>query len=278
MRAAQLARRPRRAVGLVFDGFDRPNGPIGAADSGQAWQSSGASWVVAGGAAQPGSTAITYTYIPMPGPADVSVSATVAAVGGMSLICRQAGGNFYLLSLSLGTNLRLFRSDAGAATAIAGTVTPGGLGVGTKLGIRAIGNQIQGLVNDQVVTTATDSTYSASTYTVNGDDGRTFSVVGNSVDATYAIILTAQLGTLAVGQLLRLYNGGVLKEATVFTVTGLASAFGFTNVSLSPSAAVAPVTGDQLRGVAATYNTGVGMRTGGGVPTFLWDSFAAGAA
>lgn len=70
---------------------------------------------------------------------------------------------------------------------------------------------------------------------------------GNASDATYLVATDADASDIAVGATGRLYEGSLLLEPTVFTVSSLASAFGFTNIRFSPAAARPTLVGDELR-------------------------------
>ena len=75
----------------------------------------------------------------------------------------------------------------------------------------------------------------------------TCSAAGNSVDNTYLVTSDGAAAPFNTGDPVRIFNStGIIKEQTLFTVTTKESAFGFTNISVTPHFAASPVTGDQL--------------------------------
>ncbi len=86
-------------------------------------------------------------------------------------------------------------------------------------------------------------------FTCNATGTTTTAVGANATPATGA-------NTLRLGEEFKLFTtANVLKEETVFLVTGVAVA-GSTTITFSPAAATAPVSGDQLKptGVANQYS------------------------
>lgn len=161
MRAPQ--RRPAggstAGVLLAYDDFNRADGLLGTADSGQAWTYGGGSdWGIASGAARPNAiTSGIVAWVPIPTP-DVYVSAVLNSLGFCSLIARaQSFGNYYIVSVQSST-LRLFRAVSNAATQIG--IATVAMPVGTRVGIRCTGTTIEALVNDVPQITTTDSTWS----------------------------------------------------------------------------------------------------------------------
>lgn len=70
---------------------------------------------------------------------------------------------------------------------------------------------------------------------------------GNSADNTYLVTSDAAAAPINTEDRVRIFlSDGTLKEQTLFTVAGKASAFGFTNISVAPNFAAPPATGDQL--------------------------------
>lgn len=71
---------------------------------------------------------------------------------------------------------------------------------------------------------------------------------GNALNNSYIILTDAIAAQFVVGDYIQLYtSAGVLKEQKAFTITSMPSASGFTNVTFSPNAAVATVTGDIVK-------------------------------
>lgn len=70
---------------------------------------------------------------------------------------------------------------------------------------------------------------------------------GNST-ISHMVVPDSEAGGFAIGNKAQLFtSAGALKESTVFTVTDKQSAFGFTNIFVSPKFAAAPVAGDQIK-------------------------------
>ncbi len=100
-----------------------------------------------------------------------------------------------------------------------------------------------------------DATYNAAGSVVVSTGTTTESAVaqGNSLNAGYIIVSDFEASEFGVGDMVQLYNSSdVLKESTIFTVTKMDSAFGFTNVFFTPNAAASPVTGDKVKSKAVT--------------------------
>lgn len=78
--------------------------------------------------------------------------------------------------------------------------------------------------------------------------GATATGAGTSSTPDYLVAADADAADVSIGDEVRLYgSGGILKESTVFTVTGKLSAFGFTNLEFSPDAQAVTETGDVLQ-------------------------------
>lgn len=92
------------------------------------------------------------------------------------------------------------------------------------------------------------SSSSTGSITATSGSADNVTIVGTDADASDVVI----------GQSGRLFDaGGVVKEQTVFTVTGKSSAGGFTTVTFTPGAGANPVTGDVLRLGGAIFSASV---------------------
>lgn len=89
-----------------------------------------------------------------------------------------------------------------------------------------------------------------SVITLNGDMGAASGSAvnqGTPVTNDYVIVWDAEAPEFNVGDRCYLYTStNALKEPTIFTITGKTSAFGFTNITFTPSAATTPQVGDIL--------------------------------
>lgn len=85
-------------------------------------------------------------------------------------------------------------------------------------------------------------------FTVRADspDGRDATAADDSADLTYLVASDADAADLAIGDLVRIYAGAALKEPDTRTITAMASAFGFTNITIDPPATAPIATGDRL--------------------------------
>lgn len=71
---------------------------------------------------------------------------------------------------------------------------------------------------------------------------------GTPAASNYFIVSNDDASNFGVGDKIQLYNtSDVLKESTVFTVTKMESAFGFTNLFFTPNAAVTPTSTDKVK-------------------------------
>ncbi|GAA2673908.1 hypothetical protein GCM10010400_40060 [Streptomyces aculeolatus] len=113
--------------------------------------------------------------------------------------------------------------------------------------------------------------------------GETATAVGYSATADYLVCADADAADITVGDEVRLFTAaGDLREPTVFEVTALPSAFGFTNVEFTPDAAAVTAPGEELR-VLTTSGHGddfpMDLRVGGeivtctGITSYASDSF-----
>lgn len=79
-----------------------------------------------------------------------------------------------------------------------------------------------------------------------------------SADNVTIVGTDADAADVVIGQQGRLFDaGGVLKETTVFTVTGKSSSLGFTTVTFSPGAGANPAIGDVLRLGGAIFSASI---------------------
>lgn len=71
---------------------------------------------------------------------------------------------------------------------------------------------------------------------------------GTSLTPNYLIASNADATDFSVGDYVRLFNSsGALKQSTVFTITSMPSASGFTNITFTPNASANTVSGDLMK-------------------------------
>jgi hypothetical protein len=169
MRGA-VARRPRPRSSGITDSFNRADNSssLGTTDTGQAWSTFQGTWGIGTNRAQAVTHADNDTaYVTTPS-ADMTISAKIAAVTGVTapgLIARAtAVNNYYMAQAQFngGTNaFYLFKQVAGSYTQLGmSAVVPV---VGDTFAISAIGTSIRVIVNGSTLISVTDSTFSVGT-------------------------------------------------------------------------------------------------------------------
>jgi hypothetical protein len=151
---------------LVGDTFSRSNGPLGIAESGQAWIASSGKFVISNRTAIPSSTANNRAYVET-GTTEqwVSVRTLTADPGNnqLWLIGRLVDGSNYW---RLGTNgsLKLQKVVAGATTDVVSIANTNAIiPAGSTLGIRFEGNLVEVYANDRLLGSVTDPTHNTGT-------------------------------------------------------------------------------------------------------------------
>lgn len=93
-----------------------------------------------------------------------------------------------------------------------------------------------------------DKPTSSSAETVLTANVRVAVATGNSSNAGYIAVADADAADIFVDEYVKLYTSGdVLKQGTLFRVTGKSSSGGTTNISFTPNASANPVTGDKIK-------------------------------
>lgn len=162
---ATLAKDDFTRPAIVSDSFNRADGALGNADSGQAWTITNATWGLVSGQVKALTTASGYALADIDaGIADVAIQADIVFQGlGGSLAFRVTNGaNFYIAQL-VGTQTRVYKCVGGAFTQLAVGGGAHTVGVTYTLRVEVVGSSIKVYENGVLVITLTDATYTTQT-------------------------------------------------------------------------------------------------------------------
>lgn len=151
---------PQKVV-IVSDAFNRADGPIGTADTGQIWENIENSMVITGNNVNGSAAAVNNTAVIESGKSDAEISSTVIGTSAdwKRIVFRAIDANnyFYFQTRATGAGqpVQLFRKQAGASTslfAVTGTVA-----AGSKMKVILLGSKIRCFIDATEYQTATDT-------------------------------------------------------------------------------------------------------------------------
>jgi hypothetical protein len=146
--------------GLIRDSFNRANGPIGSADTGQAWIPFDTSFIVQDGRAKrTAGTTFQTAYID-DGETDGAFKAIQSVAGQGGIMMRRVNSNTFIATRVASGLIRLIRQTASATSTIG---TGGAVDGGEEIKVVISGNSFSVYVNDIFQFTSTETQGNTST-------------------------------------------------------------------------------------------------------------------